>query len=154
MLKAITSFFENHFSEEDDEHHHSANKLQLASAALMIELSKSDQEIDETETAKLVQILKERFELEQDDLDELITLAEEDVREATSLYQFTSLMNEHFNYAEKVQLVMNMWEVAFADGKIDRYEEHLIRKVAELLYLDHKDFILSKQRAREASGAD
>ncbi|MFZ8928756.1 MAG: TerB family tellurite resistance protein [Gammaproteobacteria bacterium] len=154
MLKAITSFFENHFSEEDDEHHHSANKLQLASAALMIELSKSDQEIDETETAKLVQILKERFELEQDDLDELITLAKEDVREATSLYQFTSLMNEHFNYGEKVQLVMNMWEVAFADGKIDRYEEHLIRKVAELLYLDHKDFILSKQRAREASGAD
>jgi len=154
MLKAITSFFENHFSEEDDEHHHSANKLQLASAALMIELSKSDQEIDETETAKLVQILKERFELEQDDLDELITLAKEDVREATSLYQFTSLMNEHFNYGEKVQLVMNMWEVAFADGKIDRYEEHLIRKVAELLYLDHKDFILSKQRARKASGAD
>jgi len=154
MLKAITSFFENHFSEEDDEHHHSAHKLQLASAALMIELSKSDQEIDETETAKLVQILKERFELEQDDLDELITLAEEEVREATSLYQFTSLMNEHFNYGEKVQLVMNMWEVAFADGKIDRYEEHLIRKVAELLYLDHKDFILSKQRAREASGAD
>lgn len=154
MLKAITSFFENHFSEEDDEHHHSTNKLQLASAALMIELSKSDQEIDETETAKLVQILKERFELEQDDLDELITLAKEDVREATSLYQFTSLMNEHFNYGEKVQLVMNMWEVAFADGKIDRYEEHLIRKVAELLYLDHKDFILSKQRAREASGAD
>ncbi len=154
MLKAITSFFENHFSEEDDEHHHSANKLQLASAALMIELCKSDQEIDETETAKLVQILKERFELEQDDLDELITLAKEDVREATSLYQFTSLMNEHFNYGEKVQLVMNMWEVAFADGKIDRYEEHLIRKVAELLYLDHKDFILSKQRAREASGAD
>ena len=154
MLKAITSFFENHFSEEDDEHHHSALKLQLASAALMIELSKSDQEIDETETAKLVQILKERFELEQDDLDELITLAEEEVREATSLYQFTSLMNEHFNYGEKVQLVMNMWEVAFADGKIDRYEEHLIRKVAELLYLDHKDFILSKQRAREASGAD
>jgi len=153
MLKAITSFFENHFSEEDDEHHHSANKLQLASAALMIELSKSDQEIDETETAKLVQILKERFELEQDDLDELITLAKEDVREATSLYQFTSLLNEHFDYAEKVQLVMNMWEVAFADGKIDRYEEHLIRKVAELLYLDHKDFILSKQRAREASGA-
>ncbi len=154
MLKAITSFFENHFRKEDDEHHHSAHKLQLASAALMIELSKSDQEIDETETAKLVQILKERFELEQDDLDELITLAEEDVREATSLYQFTSLMNEHFNYGEKVQLVMNMWEVAFADGKIDRYEEHLIRKVAELLYLDHKDFILSKQRAREASGAD
>ena len=154
MLKAITSFFENHFSEEDDEHHHSANKLQLASAALMIELCKSDQEIDETETTKLVQILKERFELEQDDLDELITLAKEDVREATSLYQFTSLMNEHFNYGEKVQLVMNMWEVAFADGKIDRYEEHLIRKVAELLYLDHKDFILSKQRAREASGAD
>lgn len=154
MLKAITSFFENHFSEEDDEDHHSAHKLRLASAALMIELSKSDQEIDKTETAKLVQILKERFELEQEDLDELITLAEEDVREATSLYQFTSLMNEHFNYGEKVQLVMNMWEVAFADGKIDRYEEHLIRKVAELLYLDHKDFILSKQRAREASGAD
>ena len=153
MLKAITSFFESHFSDEDEQHHHSAHQLQLASAALMIELSKADREIDEAETTTLVNILKQRFELEQEDLDELIALAEEEVREATSLYQFTSLMNEHFDYGEKVQLVTNMWEVAYADGKIDRYEEHLVRKVAELLYLDHKDFILSKQRARELSGA-
>jgi len=154
MLKAISQFFENHFSEEDENHHHSAHQLQLASAALMIELSKADREIDESETDKLVQILKNRFELDKHDLDELLELAEEEVREATSLYQFTSLMNEHFDYGEKVQLVENMWEVAFADGKIDRYEEHLIRKIAELLYLDHKDFILSKQRARDLAGTD
>jgi uncharacterized tellurite resistance protein B-like protein len=75
-------------------------------------------------------------------------LAEEEAREATSLYQFTSLMNEHFDHREKVLMILNMWEVAYADGRIDRYEEHLIRKVADLLYLSHKDFITSKQQAR------
>lgn len=153
MLNSITSFFESHFGvQEENTTTHSADQLQLASAALMIELCKSDRSIDETEMQALVGILKTRFHLAGADLDELVTLAEQEAKEATSLYQFTSLMNEHFEYPEKVQMVLNMWEVAYADGRIDRYEEHLIRKVADLLYLSHKDFITTKQQARDSTG--
>ncbi len=150
MLKAISIFFEAHFSEHIEESETStAHRLQLASAALMIELCKSDQSIDDTEIRALVEILITRFNLEQIELDELMALAEQEARDSTSLYQFTSLMNENFEYSEKVIMIGNMWEVAFADGKIDRYEEHLIRKVADLLYLSHVDFIKSKQIARD-----
>lgn len=152
MLSTISSFFESHFGgQEGSKKTHTTDQLHLASAALMIELCKADQSIDDAETNALVQILKERFKLEENDLEELMQLAEQEAKEATSLYQFTSLMNENFEYPEKVKLIQNMWEVAYADGHIDRYEEHMIRKVADLLYLSHKDFIKSKHKAREAS---
>ena len=153
MLGTISKFFVNHFStDEESSEGHTAHQLQLASAALMIELCKADTEIDDIETQTLVGILRTRFSLDQDELDELMELAEQEAKDATSLYQFTSLMNEHFEYSEKVLLLENMWEVAYADEQIDRYEEHLIRKIAELLYLSHKDFIKSKQKVRDGLG--
>ncbi|MGA0934577.1 MAG: TerB family tellurite resistance protein [Pseudohongiellaceae bacterium] len=148
MLNAISKFFDTHFGQEDDSEASYESRLQLASAALMIELIRADRQFDQAETDAMLAILKERFDLDQSALDELMILAEEEAREATSLYQFTSLMNEHFDHHEKVLMILNMWEVAYADGRIDRYEEHLIRKVADLLYLSHKDFITSKQQAR------
>jgi len=148
MLNAISKFFDTHFGQEDDSEASYESRLQLASAALMIELIRADRQFDQAETDAMLAILKERFDLDQSALDELMILAEEEAREATSLYQFTSLMNEHFDHREKVLMILNMWEVAYADGRIDRYEEHLIRKVADLLYLSHKDFITSKQQAR------
>lgn len=150
MLNSITRFFDNHFKEKDDNADgYDPQKLHLASAALLIELSKADQDIADTEIATLMTILRARFDLSQANLDELLDLAEQEAREATSLYQFTSLINEHFDYMEKVQLILNMWEVAYADSRIDRYEEHLIRKVADLLYISHVDFIRMKHKARE-----
>ena len=148
MLNAISKFFDTHFGQEDDSEASYESRLQLASAALMIELIRADRQFDQAETDAMLAILKERFDLDQSAMDELMILAEEEAREATSLYQFTSLMNEHFDHHEKVLMILNMWEVAYADGRIDRYEEHLIRKVADLLYLSHKDFITSKQQAR------
>lgn len=153
MLTAITSFFESHFTVQEEQDEMSREQqLQLASAALMIELCKADQSIDEVEMQTLVNILRERYALDESALEELMTLAQEEAREATSLYQFTSQMNDYFDYGEKVQLILNLWEVAYADGKIDRYEDHLIRKVADLLYISHVDFIGSKHKAREISG--
>jgi len=154
MLNAISRFFEAHFSQEEDSQVHTEQQLQLASAALMIELGRSDRSFDTAETQAMIEILKSRYGLEQEALDELMALAEAEASEATSLYQFTSLMNDHFERSEKVKLILNMWEVAFADGKIDRYEEHLIRKVNDLLHLSHKDFIQGKQEARARAEAD
>lgn len=148
MLKAITRFFETHFANEAETETRSVDQLHLASAALLIELSRADRDIDENETRALLDILQQRFDLSETDLGELLTLAEQEAQDATSLYQFTSLINENFSREEKSRLILNMWEVAFADGKIDRYEEHLIRKVSDLLHLSHKDFISGKQQAR------
>ena len=150
MLKAVKNFFDNHFS-ADASDSHSVDQLQLASAALLIELTRADNEVDPSETRKLLAILRKRFDLPEADLEELVNLAGRQNQEATSLYQFTSLINEKFDPREKSQLILNMWEVAFADGRIDRYEEYLIRKVCDLLHLSHKDFITGKQVARASA---
>lgn len=154
MLAGISSFFENYLKDRGEESggEDKAHKIQLASAALMIELCKTDQDIDDSETNALVEILKSRFDLSAERLEELMRLAEQEVKDAVSLYQFTSLLNEEFNYEDKTLLIRNLWEVAFADGNLDRYEEHLIRKVAELMYVSHSDFIRTKLAVKEEMG--
>ncbi|MDC0598535.1 TerB family tellurite resistance protein [Gammaproteobacteria bacterium] len=145
MLTTIVSYFEKNLRAQTSvDTENTGHKIQLASAALMIELCMADQTIDEAETEALLAILRNKFAMDDETLAELMTLAQQEAKEATSLYQFTSLINEEYEYAEKVQLIRNMWEVAFADGHLDRYEDHLIKKVADLLYVSHRDIIKSK----------
>ncbi|HDH50110.1 MAG TPA: TerB family tellurite resistance protein, partial [Nitrospirae bacterium] len=80
--------------------------------------------------------------------DTLLTLAEQEVKRATDYYEFTSLINRGFTYEQKVKVVEHLWEVAFADDTLDKYEEHMVRRIADLIYVSHKDFIEAKLRAR------
>ena len=151
MLQSINRFFDNYLkpSESPAENRSTqTNQLQLASAALMIELCRADQHFDEEETRKISSILRSQFDLSQETLDELYELAQQEAEEATSLYQFTSLINEAYGYEAKIALIHNLWEVAYADGNLDRYEEHLIRRIAELLYVSHSDFIKTKLQVK------
>ena len=152
MLQSISNFFDKHLSpsEESSTSEASVDKIHLASAALMIELCKADLSIDESETRKIARILQSKFDLSAETLEELVNLAQQEADEATSVYQFTNLINESYDQSAKIVLIQNMWEVAFADGNLDRYEEHLIRKVAELLYVSHSDFIKTKLAVKNA----
>jgi uncharacterized tellurite resistance protein B-like protein len=146
MLQSINTFFNKYLNpaEQSDNSEESVNRIHLACAALMFELCKADHSIDDTETKKILSILQSKFDLAEDTLEELHNLAQQEADEATSVYQFTSLINESYDQKTKIALIQDMWEVAFADGNLDRYEEHLIRKVAELLYVSHSDFIKTK----------
>jgi len=83
-------------------------------------------------------------------LQELLALAKDTAVHATSLYEFTSLINDYFDEQEKFQVIKAMWQVAFADGRIDRYEEHIIRRAADLLYVEHHRFIEAKLSVQDA----
>ena len=149
MLNSISAFFERCLKADDvGDTEAGADRLHLACAALLVELGMADNSLDLDEKRVLMNILQERFELSPAELQELWELALAEKHDATDLYQFTSLINSHYGYEEKCSLVRHMWEVAYADGRIDRYEEHLIRKTADLLYLSHGDFIRAKQAAR------
>jgi uncharacterized tellurite resistance protein B-like protein len=152
MLSTISTFFDSLLKPGKQETpKHNVARLHLASAALLVELANADDQMDPKEQEVLLRILETKLQLDKTTLQNLWTLAHEEQRGATSLYQFTSLINEAYGYAEKVQLLHHMWEVAYADGRIDRFEEHLIRKVADLLYLTHGDFIRTKLAARPTS---
>lgn len=151
MLGTITSFFESCLKlNTTDTQANTADKLHLASAALLLELTRADHVADEAETTALLGILRKTFGLDEQQLKTLWELAQEEAHQATSLYQFTSLINDSYGYAEKNRLLQHLWEVAWADGRVDRYEEHLIRKIADLLYLSHGDFIRAKLATRPA----
>lgn len=125
------------------------DQLHLAAAALLIEIAASDENFCEDELKALQQILKTRMGISQSDIDCIIKEASAEQRDATSLHQFTSLLNQNYNPIQKRDLVQYMWLIAYADGDLDKYEEYMIRKIADLIHLSHSDFILAKTRAKQ-----
>ncbi len=150
MLNKIRTFFATQLVRGEDKAL-SHNQRHLATAALLIEVASADSEFDSRELEALKAVLARKFELNAQQLQELTELAESEHQDATSLYQFTQLINQDCTPEEKYQLLSAMWEIAYADGNLDKYEEHLIRKVAELIYVPHHEFIRAKLEASENS---
>ena len=149
MIEMIKAFFENHLDPSDNEDEESKLKTyELAGAALMVELMYSDQQLDERETREFLTVLEETFELDHGEIEEITELAKLKAHQATSLYDFTRLINDNYQYKDKVKLIENLWRLAFADEKLDKYEESMIRQVAELIYVRHSDFIQAKLKVR------
>ena len=148
MLSSIRAFFDGLLQESGNDGRSETERLQLACAALLVEISAADQHADDEEKQALSRILQNTFALPSQQVETLWQLAAQESRDATSLYQFTSLINSHYGYQQKTALLSHLWQVAYADGRIDRYEEHLIRRIADLLHLSHGDFIRAKLAAR------
>lgn len=149
MIKNIKGYFEVLFQDKIDNNAPHKNTIELATAALMIEISLADDHIHEEERRVINKLLSDNFNLQQNEIDELITLAEKEVDHAVSLYEFTRLLNDSLSTPEKITIIENLWHVAYADSIIDKYEEYYIRKVADLLYISHSDYIQSKLKAVE-----
>lgn len=120
----------------------------LAAAALLVEVARADFQQDAEEEAAMRELLCSSLSLDRVSVDALLSAASDTVDEATSLYEFTRLVNDHYSYDEKFALVSAMWQVAYADKSLNKYEEHLIRRVSELIYLTHEDFIRAKLAAK------
>ena len=106
-------------------------------------------ELRDQEQKLTIDTLQKDFQINEDEIDELINLAKENVEDSTSLYEFTRDINDNFDAAERLKLIESMWKIAYADGNIDKYEEHIIRKVSNLIYVAHSDFIKAKLSAKE-----
>ena len=152
MLNSIRQFFENKLvNNEEEPTSSSIAKTDLACAALLIEVINSDHKLEEQETQAFFSVLQDNLNIPGEDIDELVELAENQAKEATSLYEFTSLINSDYDYSQKVGLIENMWRIAFSDNNLDKYEDHLIRKISDLIYVSHSDFIRAKLKVRNAS---
>ena len=139
MLARLKTLFQADTAVQDPQ-----RRLQLAAAALLIELARADYRDDEREQQVIADAVQTTFDLDADTVAELVDEARRHASDATSLYEFTSLLNQHFGEEEKIDLIRQLWRVAFADGTLDKYEDHLIRKIAELLYVSHSQFIRTK----------
>lgn len=151
MLRALVEFFDRHVApaapDRDDDH-----AIRLATAALMVETLRIDAEIREPERAAALAAVRSKFGLPADEAERLIDLAEQEVRQATDYFQFTSLINRRFTPEQKLRVVEAMWTVAWADAEISAHERHLMRRIVDLLHVPHGDAVAAQARARERVG--
>ena len=149
MLKSVLDFFDRKIAH----HAPSAGRhgVELATAALLVEVVRSDSGILPSERQAVMRAVREKFNLSEQEAETIFRLAEEEVRTANDYYQFTSLINRHFDQQQKQHVIELMWRVAYADAELAAHENHLLRRVAELLHVTHGDYIAAKMRARDAA---
>ncbi len=147
MIKKLLSLIT---PQENEPEIASEEAIRLAAISLLVQVAKADHSLSEQEESKLVELVNAHFnESKQLEHDELIDLAMAKSDASTSLYEFTSLINENYSMSQKFQLITLMWQIAFSDNVIDSYEEHLIRRVADLVYLPHVKFMEAKHIAQQ-----
>jgi uncharacterized tellurite resistance protein B-like protein len=145
MIKALKALFAVPEKETEQSREH---RMRVALAALLIETARADFTQDGEEEKVLEELLSSALHLARSEVQQLIKLATKQVDESISLYEFTREINDHYTPAHKIQLIDAMWKVAYADGRLDKYEEHLIRQVADLTYVPHQEYIRSKLAAK------
>jgi uncharacterized tellurite resistance protein B-like protein len=147
MLTALRNFFDQHLAQKPDETEASAERrVQLAAAVLLIEVARADHSYSDAERQTVLASVQRKFGLSAAEAQELITLAESKSREAHDIYQFTSKIDASFSPEQKVRLIEELWRAAYSDSVLHEYEEHLIRRVADMLHLSHSQFIAAKLR--------
>jgi uncharacterized tellurite resistance protein B-like protein len=124
----------------------SFQERQLAAAALMVEAATMDSTFDAGERARIAALVQAHFGLSPDDAEDLVAAAERAASASVEWHGFTRAIKEGFDHAERVQLVEMLWEVAYADGKLDPDEDVLLRRVAGLIYISDEDRIAARQR--------
>jgi uncharacterized tellurite resistance protein B-like protein len=148
VLATIRDFFDRHIAPRPGESGAAAeHRLKIAAAVLLIEVARSDHEFSEVERAAVLASVQKKFELPEAEARQLIALAEAESHEAHDIYQFVAAINAGFAPERKVRLLEELWRAAYADSGLQGNEEHLIRRVADMLHLPHSQFIAAKLRA-------
>lgn len=145
MLARILDKLRNRNIEDAAE---TGDRVALAAATLLLEVAWADHNIDEAEVTMIRRVLAEQLQLPGEEIEDVIAASREHHDESVGLFRFTQTINDAWSEPEKYELVLNLWRLASADERIDRFEEHMIRKISELLYVSHSRFIQAKRMAR------
>ncbi|MBK5257116.1 MAG: TerB family tellurite resistance protein [Vicinamibacteria bacterium] len=150
MFDGLMDFFQSKLTPEAPPSPEAQEKaLRLAAGVLLFEIVRADHKVEDAERMVMRTALQSTFNLNAEESADIMRLSEEQSRTAISIFEFTSLLDGAFSPEQKKRVVELLWLVAFADGKKDASEEHMVRKIAGLLHVAHPDFIDAKLRARD-----
>lgn len=147
MLKRLLQVFAAPAAQVDSL---SEERIPLAAAVLLLEVAHTDGEFHQTEQDLLGTLLTEHFDVSEESLAELLELAEETRNNSHDLHQFTREINKAFTQPEKERIIEAIWQLVYADGRLDCYEEALMRQLGSLIGLSHRQLIAAKLRARNS----
>jgi uncharacterized tellurite resistance protein B-like protein len=155
MLTSLKKYFADNISVKanagiDD----SARNLQIATCALLVEMANSDDDFSTEEKARIVDILKNRFGLDDNQVDELFEITKQEIKSSLDLYGFARMINKHYDEMQKIAVIEQIWEVIYADGQLSAYEDYLVHKYQKMLNLTHAQFIDAKMRVLERLNKD
>lgn len=153
MIDALRDFMRR-LGAADEDHHLSADDSRLALAALLVRCMAIDGTVSEDERATLRDVLVRNYTLSDTDVDTLIADAVQAEHEAVDLYRFTSVLKRQTSEEERIQVIEQLWEMVYADGRTHEFEENLVWRVAELLGVHRRDRIARKIAVAENRRAD
>ncbi len=151
MFSSLVSFLEERLAADPKATPIPRDELRIAAAALLVEMVRADFDESPEELARARELLTERYGLDAPDAERLLDAARREADHAVSLFRFTHLVNQHFTMPDKLALMGMLWDVAYADGRIDKHEDALMHKLADLMYVPLVDLMRLKERAREKS---
>jgi len=154
MIDLVKKFFGK--SSQDDssnQRRQTTHDIRIATCALLLEMSNIDGEFSELERENIISILKRDFDLSDEYAAALLEVSKEELKGSIDLWQFTNLINQNYSLEEKIWLIETVWDIVYTDGKLDKHEDYLVHKLAELLHLTHKQLIEAKLRVKK-SGSD
>lgn len=148
MLNFLSDLFntkcENGNSSSKNEH-----KLKIAACSLLLEIATADDNFAKVEKEKITEIMKDKFSLTDEEVQNLISISKEKIKKSVSVYEFTNILNKQLNQDEKYSIVKYLWEIAFADGNVDSYEEFYIKRISNNLHINNKDRVAAKLEVKE-----
>ena len=124
----------------------------MAVAAMLVEIARADFKDDEAEAQTIAGLLRQHFGLSAKEAKQLIADAGARLDQVVSLHKFVDELNQQLGAEDKRLLMQQIWRVAYADGHLDAHEEHLARRISELLHIPHEDFIREKLRVAPGAG--
>jgi len=126
--------------------------LRMATAVLMLDVARADHVFEESEFDRVLRLVEAHFELSPEEAAKLVNQAGDKSEDLVSVYEFTQLLHEHLDEGEKARIVALLWQIAYADGRLDKYEDSLVLKISDLLYVSRARVMRLKHDAELAAG--
>jgi uncharacterized tellurite resistance protein B-like protein len=144
MIDLVKRYFGKSARGEGDQNEDASHDIRIATCALLLEMANIDGEFSDSERNRIISILQRDHQLSDEHALELIKASNEELDGSVDLWQFTNLINRNYPLEEKIRIIEMVWEIAYTDGKLDKYEDYLVHKLAKLLHLTHKQLIEAK----------
>ena len=149
MLNYLKELFTNKTEAEAE---NSSHKLEIAACALLMEIANADDNFSEEEKTKIIELMKKKFNLTEEEVLNIISKSEEEIKKSVSLYEFTDILNNNLNNDEKYSILKHLWRIAYADGDLDAYEDHYIKQISNNLHIYNQERIAAKLEVKEELG--
>lgn len=121
----------------------------MATAVLLIDVARADNVFDELEFQRLLELIESHFDLTPEQAAELVNSASEKAEDLVSLHDFTRVLNQSLDEKEKTRIVSFLWQIAYADGQLDKFEDALVLKISDLLYVNRTRVMRLKHDAQQ-----